>query len=92
MSNKGRLVFILQKLLFRGRTEVGYLNRDPRDISFPSEIDAIDSFRHYLNSEKEKEKKIISLARRLLSSNAGLRIKKRDKRIGAKSYPSHTAY
>lgn len=56
MSNKGRLVFILQKLLFRGRTEVGYLDRDPRDISFPSEIDAIDSFRHYLNSEKEKEK------------------------------------
>lgn len=57
MSNKGRLVFILQKLLFRGRTEVGYLDRDPRDISFPSEIDAIDSFRHYLNFEKEKEKK-----------------------------------
>lgn len=56
MSNKGRLVFILQKLLFRGRTEVGYLDRDPPDISFPSEIDAIDSFRHYLNSEKEKEK------------------------------------
>lgn len=36
MSNKGRLFFILQKLLFRGRTEVGYLNLSPRDISFPT--------------------------------------------------------